>query len=128
MASGIEQRTHLLRMQWERLCHYHQVMVSKGMEEPTIWLIDPADRFGYDMALKLNGGDVSKLEANQKLIGNDAHAGYLMGMTRKEALRVAEAMTETGHRILERPARVGAFYVVVVSAGGNTYAMIPIPR
>jgi len=132
-----EQRRVLLQRHLEPAEHAHERCVAEGMERPVIFVIDLDDREGRKLAGALFAKEhhVDEAEGVRHV---DAKAteirargpvipALVMAIEVEGAAAICRRMTDNGEQMVRR-IPMDRIPVVVVSAGGNSYAAIPRPR
>jgi hypothetical protein len=132
-----EQRRVLLQRHLEPAEHAHERCVAEGMERPVIFVLDLDDREGRKLAGALYAKDqhVDEAEGIRRV---DAKAteirargpvipALVMAIGMEGAAAICRQMTGNGEQTI-RKIPIDRIAVVVVSAGGNSYAAIPRHR
>ena len=123
--AGRRDRAHLLKFNIEKIEQGYLQAVAAGEERPVILVIDLRDKMGFDLASRLDPKQAEQVrdECNRRGVIPTA----LLATSLPTAIKVIGFMTETGRETLQRPLPEGRFWAVSISAGGNSYAMLPIP-
>jgi len=124
-APGREERAHLLRFNIEKIEQGYLQAVAAGEERPVILVIDLRDKMGFDLASRLDPQQAEQVRDDCNRRGVIPTA--LLATSLPTAIKVIGFMTETGRETLQRPLPDGKFWVVGISAGGNSYGMLSIP-
>ena len=131
------QRRALLQRHLEPAEHAHERCVAGGMTRPVIFVLDLDDREGRKLAGALFAKDYNVDDA-EGLRRVDAKASEIrargpvipalvMAIDIEGAAAICRCMTDNGEQTI-RKMLLDRIPVVVVSAGGNSYAAIPKPR
>ena len=124
-APGREERAHLLKFNIERIEQGYLQAVAAGEERPVMLVVDLRDKMGFDLASHLDPKHAEQVRdaCNQRGVIPTA----IMATSLPTAVKVIGFMTDSGRDTLRRPLPEGRFWVVSISAGGNSYAMLRIP-
>ena len=122
---GRLERAHLLKFNIEKIEQGYLQAVAAGEERPVILVIDLRDRMGFDLASRLDAKQTEQVrdECNRRGVIPTA----IMATSLPTAVKVIGFMTPSGRETLQRPLPDGKFWVVGISAGGNSYGMLRIP-
>ena len=129
-----EQRRLLLQRHREPAEHAYERCVAEGMERPVVFILDLDDREGRSLAGALMAKE-RKTDDAEGMRYIDAKAveirskgsvipALVMAITLDGAAIICQRMTDNGSRMI-RQIPPECIPVVVVSAGGNSYAGIP---
>lgn len=132
-----EQRRLLLQRHLEPAEHAHERCVAEGMERPVIFVLDLDDREGRKLAGALFAKE-QRVEEAEGVRRVDAKAAEIrargpvipalvMAIEMEGAAAICRQMTDNGEQTI-RKIPLDRIPVVVVSAGGNSYAAIPRHR
>ena len=124
--TGRQERAHLLKFNIEKIEQGYLQAVAAGEERPVILVIDLRDKMGFDLASRLDPEQTEQVRDDCNRRGVIPTA--LVATSLPTAIKVIGFMTETGRETLQRPLPEGKFWVVGISAGGNSYAMLSIPE
>jgi hypothetical protein len=124
--TGRRDRAYLLKFNIEKVEQGYLQAVKAGQERPVILIIDLRDKKGFELASRLDAKTVEKVrdECNKR----DVIPTAILATSLPVAVKVIGAMTPNGSETLRRPLPEGRFWVVSISAGGNSYGMVSIPE
>ena len=124
-APGREERVHLLKFNIEKIEQGYLQAVEAGEERPVILVIDLRDKLGFDLASRVDANQAEQVrdECNRRGVIPTA----ILATSLPTAVKVIGFMTTSGRETLQRPLPEGKFWVVGISAGGNSYGMLSIP-
>jgi hypothetical protein len=88
--------------------------------------IDLRDKVGFGLASRLAPENVKRVrdECNKR----DVIPTAILATSLPMAVKVIGFMPPSGRETLRRPLPEGTFWVVSISAGGNSYGMLNIPE
>jgi hypothetical protein len=123
--AGRRERAHLLKFNIEKIEQGYLQAVQAGEERPVILVVDLRDRMGFELASRLDPKNTECVrdECNRR----DVIPTAILATSLPTAVKVIGFMTPTGRETLLRPLPEEMFWVVCISAGGNSYAMLRIP-
>ncbi len=116
---------HLLKFNVEKIEQGYLQAVQAGAERPVMLVIDLRDKMGLDLASRLDPTNTAKVKDDCNKRGVIPTA--ILATSLPMAVKVIGFMTPTGRETLQRPLPEGRFWVVSISGGGNSYAMMRIP-
>jgi hypothetical protein len=124
--TGRRDRAYLVKFNIEKIEQGYLQAVKAGEERPVILIIDLRDKMGFDLASRLDPKNVEKVrdECNKR----DVIPTAILATSLPVAVKVIGFMTPSGSETLRRPLPEGRFWVVSISAGGNSYNMVRIPE
>lgn len=95
------------------------------VDDTRILVIDLRDKLGFDLASRLDPKTTEQVrdECNRRGVIPTA----ILAISLPTAVKVIGFMTTSGRETLQRPLPEGMFWVVGISAGGNSYGMLSIP-
>jgi hypothetical protein len=122
--AGRLERAHLLKFNIEKIEQGYLQAVEAGEERPVILVIDLRDKLGFDLASRVDPDQAEQVrdECNRRGVIPTA----IVATSLPTAVKVIGFMTTSGRETLQRPLPEGKFWVVGISAGGNSYAMLSI--
>jgi hypothetical protein len=124
--TGRRERAHLVKFNIEKIEQGYLQAVQAGEERPVMLIIDLRDKMAFELASHLDPENVKKVrdECNER----DVIPTAILATSLPTAVKVIGFMTPSGRETLRRPLPEGMFWVVSISAGGNSYGMLPIPE
>ena len=122
---GRRTRAHLLKFNVEKIEQAYLQAIKAGEERPVILIIDLRDKMGFELASRLESKKTKQVreECNKR----DVIPTALIATSLPVAVKVIGSMTPAGRETLQKPLPEGRFWVVSISAGGNSYAAMRIP-
>jgi hypothetical protein len=124
--TGRQARGHLVKFNIEKIEQGYLQAVKAGEQRPVMLIIDLRDKMGFELASRLAPENVKKVrdECNKR----DVIPTAILATSLPMAVKVIGFMTPSGRETLQRPLPEGKFWVVSISAGGNSYGVLSIPE
>ncbi|MGO8748979.1 MAG: hypothetical protein ACLQNE_23695 [Thermoguttaceae bacterium] len=124
--AGRRDRAQLLKFNVEKIEQGYLQAVQAGEKQPMMLVVDLRDKMGFDLASRLDPEKTAKVrdEYNRRAVIPTA----ILATSLPVAVKVIGFMTASGRETLQRPLPEGRFWVVSISGGGNSYAMMRIPK
>ena len=123
---GRRERSHLLKFNIEKIEHGYLQAVRAGEEHPVMLVVDLRDKMGYELASRIDPENTPRVR--DECVRRDVIPTAILAVSLPVAVKVIGFMTPTGRETLQRPLPEGMFWVVSISAGGNSYGMMRIPE
>jgi hypothetical protein len=123
--TGRQERAHLLKFNIERIEQGYLQAVEAGEERPVMLVVDLRDKLGFDLASRLDPKTTEQVRDDCNRRGVIPTA--ILATSLPTAVKVIGFMTPSGRETLLRPLPEGMFWVVSISAEGNSYGMLRIP-
>jgi len=124
--TGRSERARLVKFNIEKIEQGYLQAVQAGEERPVMLVVDLRDKMGFELASRLDLDYVKKVrdECNERGVIPTA----ILATSLPTAVKVIGFMTPSGRETLRRPLPESMFWIVSISAGGNSYGALPIPE